>query len=407
MLFLLMILSVSVASAVQKAVFIAPVSDLFADQLSVHHPHHMLSRVYRSSPIMGIADGSCYRTAQALFNDVVDIVDLQKHEIAIRSGRYFFDTADGTCMTRLWAYRKNIALLKDIPESFHVLFPSQPSFYDSAWLSDPNVVTLAQGWKDPESNLFFSAGTRFVREPERDTETQYGIAYFHARHRKKHQSLIARDMVTVPADFPDNQSKQQQCVALLRVWANNSVGFSPYVWGGMSMGIFLENDEFAEHQRAPFGKFWFRWGAKPPYFGCDCSGLFVLAAQICEIPYFYRNTRTIVRCLKPFSRQDQLEAGDIIWFPGHVMMVSDIQNNLIIESKGYAAGYGKLHEAPLSERFSGVTTFDDLIQKMRAHQKTGELHKDGRIMRYVKPVIFKFSSVFEKDLHEDCARDRA
>ena len=65
--------------------------------------------------------------------------------------------------------------------------------------------------------------------------------------------------------------------------------------------------------------------------------------------------------LSPLKAQDALQEGDLIWFPGHVIIVSNITDNMIIEARGYAAGCGKVHEIPLANLFRDMKTYDDLL----------------------------------------------
>ena len=137
----------------------------------------------------------------------------------------------------------------------------------------------------------------------------------------------------------------------MRQWAKRKEGFIPYVWGGFSFtdtikttSCFLLKDETTS-----------------PKTGLDCVGIIARVAQIYGIPYFYKNTTTIKQCLTPLARNSKLMTGDIIWVPGHVMIVADLTNHTLIEARGYDHGYGKVQEIPLNEEFKGINTYRDLI----------------------------------------------
>ena len=101
------------------------------------------------------------------------------------------------------------------------------------------------------------------------------------------------------------------------------------------------------------------------------------AAQMCEIPYFCKNTTTIERCLTPLSKDNKPIPGDIIWIPGHVMVIADLANNTLIEARGYKHGYGKVHEIPLNEEFKGINTYHDLINAYHNNKAIIRLDRNG------------------------------
>src|SRR5205814_4688733 len=107
---------------------------------------------------------------------------------------------------------------------------------------------------------------------------------------------------------------------------------------------------FYEHER----------DTQSPKNGFDCSGVILRAAQIAGIPYFCKNTTTIAQCLTPLKSEQQLREGDLILIKGHVMIVSDITKNLLIEARSYGHGYGKLHEISIDQVFEGIETYKDL-----------------------------------------------
>ncbi len=62
-----------------------------------------------------------------------------------------------------------------------------------------------------------------------------------------------------------------------------------------------------------------------PMSGFDCAGIISRAAQMCGIPYYFKNTYTLAHYLKSLSIDTHLQEGDLIWIPGHVMIVSDLK----------------------------------------------------------------------------------
>jgi len=114
-----------------------------------------------------------------------------------------------------------------------------------------------------------------------------------------------------------------------------------------------------------------------PKTGLDCSGMIARAAQICGIPYFYKNTTIIERFLTPLAKGNKPIPGDIIWIPGHVMVVADFINNTLIEVRGYKHGYSKIHEIPLNEEFKGINTYHDLTNAYHNNKAIIRLDSSG------------------------------
>ena len=110
--------------------------------------------------------------------------------------------------------------------------------------------------------------------------------------------------------------------------------------------------------------------------------------------YFFKNTTTLAYYLKPLALGEAAEKGDLIFFPGHVQIISDVEKNLIIESAGYKSGYGKVHEKKVGELFRNKLTINSLIAAYHAKEKLERLYKDGtvEILPYCK--ILRFSSLY-------------
>ena len=81
--------------------------------------------------------------------------------------------------------------------------------------------------------------------------------------------------------------------------------------------------------------------------------------------------------LKPLASHEHLQTGDIIWFSGHIMIISNAEKNIIIEARGYDHGWGKIHEAPLQVIFKNIVSTTDLEQAFRNQTPLERLHKDG------------------------------
>ncbi len=118
----------------------------------------------------------------------------------------------------------------------------------------------------------------------------------------------------------------------------------------------------------------------------DCSGAVFRAAQIVGLPCFSKNTTTLSLELKDVPENDLPRKGDLIFYPGHVTVVSDCEKNLTLETVGYSAGFGYLQEIELSRIFDKITTYQDL--------KTACSHKDGLTRKKKSGAISKTYDVF-------------
>ena len=137
-----------------------------------------------------------------------------------------------------------------------------------------------------------------------------------------------------------------------------------------------------------------RWFSYPTYnlkpaTGFDCSGVILRAAQIAGLPYFYKNTVTILNNLKPLTATDELADGDLIWLPAHIMVVSDVAQQLCIEARHYAHGYGKVHEIPIQKVFGNIPHYAALKQAHLNQTPIDRLDRQGQVRQQVKIKLLK------------------
>ncbi len=137
--------------------------------------------------------------------------------------------------------------------------------------------------------------------------------------------------------------------------------------------------------------FWQRPTDEYPASGADCSGMLLTAAQSAGISYFSKNTKALVHDHgKLLKKGEKIEKGDLIYYFGHVMVVSDLEKSLLIEAIGYEAGYGKVQEISLAQAFSHIKTYDDLMQAYRSKRFLKRLNSQGKPYRSVHGVkLFK------------------
>lgn len=177
--------------------------------------------------------------------------------------------------------------------------------------------------------------------------------------------------------------------------------FIPYVWGGCSYTTLCTDPYFqlktVRSKYRPHAKprryFEYPTCHTQPYNGFDCAGLILRAAQASGIPYFYKNTATILQNLEPLQPEDQIANGDLIWLPAHIMVISDVEQNLCIEARHYAQGYGKVHETSIHKIFKDINNYQDLREAHFSQNLIDRLNRHQKSAQKVKIKILKLKTV--------------
>lgn len=247
------------------------------------------------------------------------------------------------------------------------------------------TVVLKEPFKDVKTNQLFSAGTRFVVCDH--TRTGYWVYIFDNHKKCIQKGHIPQSLVMVENNQEARHTRISNFVALLKQWSHTS-GIIPYVWGGCSYNQSFGGDAFVIMKKKNVcGKeytFYDRLACKKnPKSGFDCTGVLVRAAQICGLPYFLKNSTTVKKTLQELAPYQCLSEGDLIWIPGHVMVVADKQSNTIIEARAYNHGFGKLQEVALHKVFKDMATFSQLEEAAKKKQQLQRLDKNGTVVQYI------------------------
>jgi hypothetical protein len=346
-----------------------PVIDLFIDL-----------PIQASLPPAAFSDAigtHCRRVHQGLFNERVTIVAVQGDfvQISFDNVVYGIDEKTGKPLSTFWAKKRDIMFLGDTVSE--ELFP--PPFY----VHDASVLVLIRPFEE------YSLATRFVRAPAFDKEDSYAVKRIDVHTLSPHLFFIPKSH----AEIEKCRSKKQMRAAFVHLaydiidYADGQNGLIvPYVWGGSSFVCGYE-DAFEG-----LDKKWMRNGPNDPFMGYDCSEFVLRLAQICGIPYRWKTTVMLNQCGKEIFHKADIKEGDLIWVPGHVMIVSDLSNNELIESAGYESGFGKVQSISLEKRFAHIKTYDDLWKAYEAQQPLTILKKDGTVREVKKS--FKFITLF-------------
>ncbi len=306
---------------------------------------------------------SCPRIHQCLFNEMGIICEEKGDELLIEFP-HFYCIVDNKPNSRFWLKKSSVRAL--INQEHTTVLP-EPLTYQ-----DPNdnklVLTITLPWQDPRSQIWYSAGTRFKRNPDEDTDTSWSIYVFDYKTDSVHTSDV--DQFCARIAQPTSLSEAKQFfVSLLRSWIEDAEDSLAYVWGGCSY-IERYSDEFdcEKHMRGDTQLLSWQRPCKPgTHCGFDCSGLVLRAAQIAGIHYFCKNTTTIGHTLDDIPQDKDLEEGDLILIKGHVMVISDLTDNTLIDAYSYRSGYGCLREVPLFDAFEGVHTYADLRKLVKSN----------------------------------------
>ncbi len=391
--------------SLHKAVVIYPVADLIGQPAQSLFKNQSVRSSYNQIPLYSedIHDNqACARLHQLLFNEIVEIVESRGEEACVKIPNMFYITHNSKQPhTKYWVHksmlmplhtlnRKNIDISK---------FP-KPINYRSKQLNkiNKNIITLKAPFYDPVTKKTYSAGTRFVQSNTSKKKASIGVHIFDSTHAIVKQTFLPKKIcVFSPAT---KEQAKQLFVHILKEWAHQKGNKSiPYVWGGCSF-INTYNVNHAKKQNKKINNKTIHFYSLPHdknaiKTGLDCTGMVARAAQIAEIPYFFKNSTTVAHYLQPLKNNESVEVGDILWIPGHVMVISDVQNNKIIEARAYEQGYGKVHEITLSELFKNIDTLEDLAHAIQNKKPIERLDKYGNIVKKINNMrILKLSTVW-------------
>lgn len=382
----------------RKAMCMAPVIDMLEYPLGTSDSSsEQVKQAYATIPLSwGPAENDraiCPRIHQLLLHDTVTILDETPFEAYIQIDSCFIADAQHAKQSITgWVLKEH---LKDITELEIKKIPA-PITWTAGNIDRANIktVTIFTSFGDADGTIY-CAGTRFIlNKLINDTFEVY--AYSQQDHNFK--------LITIPQSncmfetyYYSSEEKQSRACFLLGIWTSIPGHCIPLVWGGTSIGTVSQNDNFTLAEYSIDNETHYGW-QRPyrhigqVYTGVDASGLILRAAQIVGIPYFCRNSKTAAEFLKAIETQDYPETGDIIWIPGALLMINNVNKHTVITAMSYTSGYGAVVELPLAKVFKNINTYYDLSQAYRNHQPLTLLNKDGSEARTV--AEFKILKMF-------------
>lgn len=400
LLFVLITFTISLSGNTQqrpkRAVTIVPVANLVLQRMATLFPGKNPWNCYQNISLEGSKKTarSCPRVHQLLFNEQVEIIHCAGDELLVKIPHVFY-TSGIDKKNEYWAHKKNFISLEALEKKGlnSDLFPAPIRFSDKTIeKANTNTITLLFPFKDRTHHRTFSAGTRFVRaHPGANGPTVKVWAF--------NPATVRFDLISIPKHLclsnPPKTSRQKRklFVKLLKRWAHLPAGFIPYVWGGCSFTAPYKKNMITCKQmtikpRETISVFLPKKGRKTVT-GFDCSGVIARAAQACNIPYFFKNSSTALQQLKPITSYKQLAEGDLLYIKGHLMVVSDIKNNRLIEARSHCHGYGKVQEIKLSDEFQGIETYQQLLAACLTNKRLKRLDSRGAFTKSYTAKLLK------------------
>lgn len=315
------------------------------------------------------------RIHQLLFNERVTIVEEQENFVKILfTGTFYQVPTIQEPQISYWSDKKNFRTKNSVEQetgiSIDQYVPPALDFRTSSLPENKKIITLKMPWHDTKTKSSYSVGTQFVYQAYDKKKDHFHCLIYHPTSKTIKPATIAGCQVQVKKI---NTQAIDHFVALLRSWTTHQPSIS-YVLGGCSFT-----------------------GKAHESIGFDCSGAILRAAQIVGLPYFCKNSYTALRCLTPVSPHELPRNGDIIWLPGHLMVVSDIDRNVLIEARGHKDGFGKLHEIPLEKTFAGVKTYQDMMNIIKQNKKVSRLCVNGNATAHVHLKVLRIQTNYASE----------
>lgn len=408
-IFIIALVSFSPHCYSRKAFVIVPVADLVGEPITTFGLAKTNKESYEKIALCdtpGTSSTGTPRIHQLLFNETVDIIHEEApitgddQEVCITfEGAFFITKKTNRPQNIFWTRKKNLLSFDKLQRkklSMNAI-PATPSFKNAKNHDSLPTVALTKPFFDPATKQTYSAGTRFIYMPEQSTDTHYAITIFDRNITQFKTSMLP----TSYAHIMKNQAPAQSIscfVTLLRSWIQPS-RIIPYVWGGCSYTTRVPHEEYRTSTKTGNQKkisVYERSHCKStPHTGFDCAGIILRAAQLCGIPYFFKNTYTLAHYLQPIQATDALHEGDLIWIPGHVMIISDLHHNKLIEARGYSHEFGYAQEIELRKVFQNIATYQQLKHACLHQKPLIRLNKSGEPVETIKQCkLLKLSSAW-------------
>lgn len=365
----------------QKGVVLKPVIDL------VGHPLASEKISYHNLPCAGGSQEtfqSCPRAHQLLYNEAIEIIQQTETEVCVKVPHLFYVTADNDKpQSTFWTQKENIIPFCQLSKQALSCIP-EPYSFEKRTTVLPNIILLTKPWYNKTVRYTFSVGTRFICSSNDNNKKYFTVCAVCPKTLQPITLTVPRSDAMLTENI-DRQKARAQCVKLLKSWAH--MGTVPYIWGGCSLTETVRSDQFKESffrcNNKLYSAYEYNHMKTQPTSGFDCTGLMLRAAQAAGLPYYYKNSTTIARYLKSITSPSEIQEGDLIWIPGHIMVIADLKKSTIIEARHYNDGYGKVQEIKLNRLFKDIQTFSDLFNTIAQHKPLFRLNRKGAVSKTI------------------------
>ncbi len=304
-----------------------PVCELVGEPLKSDATNNSVFIYYNNLPLCGQRIKDCRRIHQLLFNEMVMILEVKGDECLVKVPSIFYERDDSSGrFDTYWSLKKNFITREDLEKNgnSYDYFPESLAYQKkSDVFNKRKIITLMLPFYEPKTKQHYSAGTRFVMVCSKGNCFGNTVYLFDQVSDQCITAVIPHNLCRIENSNEPFQKKIHDFVVLLRRWTKQN-GFIPYVWGGSSCVNFCKKDEFFMTNDKATCSYYRSECELSPKTGFDCAGLIARAAQICGLPYYFKNSLTIKKNLEAITDKDKIREGDIIWIPGHVMVVASL-----------------------------------------------------------------------------------
>jgi hypothetical protein len=202
-------------------------------------------------------------------------------------------------------------------------------------------------------------------------------------------------------DKEDENELRNRFLNILNNWISlkSNEKVIPYVWGGTTILKYVSNNCFKKLMKDSNEGFFWNEGVVP-CIGIDCSGLVCLGARIAGFDFYLRNSFSQMKYLRKLNlKKDEIKKGDILWIPGHVIILNP-EDDSCIESASYSSGYCGVVKNKIKNRFVNITSINDFIDLKINKESIKIKSKDGKISEYNNFEILDLYSCFCIDYSE-------
>jgi hypothetical protein len=286
---------------------------------------------------------SCHRAHQGIFNEPFCVISERKNSFIITSPTIKNKNNEETPFEIESQYATVIEPQSKLVKAIPIFNP------------DKKIITLLCPWN------IYSIGTQFVAKKIDPTNNHYSVLIPDFEKTIIIEGQIPYTMTIECLPSTDPKARFLACVKKIykmTQFANHRI---PYVWGGTS---FIKNDNNHPFYLNDGNWHLDRADNSMPYTGFDCSGLIWRVLKMTGYSQPWRNSLDMAQQYKKVTSYKELQKGDLLWFPGHIVIIANKQKGTIIEARGYSSGHGKVHKIKVDQLLQGITCFQEIFNHL-------------------------------------------